>query len=45
MPGEYPSDYLDEDGLPRGLSSREWNDDGTPKKAAKKTAKKAAKKD
>ena len=42
MPGVYPSDYLDRDGMPRGMSVLEWGDDCKPKKAAVKKA--AAKK-
>ena len=38
MPGEYPTDALDADGLPKGLRG-----DVEPKKAEKKTAKKPAK--
>ena len=38
MGNTYPSDHLDSKGLPRGMSDEEWNEDGTPKKAAKKAA-------
>ena len=40
MGNTYPPEYLDSKGLPRGMSDEEWNDDGTPKKAAKKKASK-----
>jgi hypothetical protein len=44
MPGEYPPEFLDSAGMPRGMSAEEWGDDGKPKKAAKAAKKAPAKK-